>query len=167
VPLIHQSLCAKQKEKWPLPHEIYILMEETGSEEVNGARQWLTSEILTMGDWDPEDRGLRPAWVNSSQDFICKITRAQWTEGVSQAVENLLCKCKVLSSNPSLPPKGSSYWKKKALQNTDNTRRVKSVGKLIWSGEENKQGNPWPQHKCHDHKVGCRSFWAVSFLAAK
>jgi hypothetical protein len=30
-----------------------------------------------------------------------KITRAKWTEGVAQAVEHLLCKCKALSVNPS------------------------------------------------------------------
>jgi hypothetical protein len=37
---------------------------------------------------------LRPAWANTSQDPISKITRAKWTRGVAEAIENL-------SSNPS------------------------------------------------------------------
>jgi hypothetical protein len=35
---------------------------------------------------------------------ISKITRAKWTRGMAQAVENLLCKCESLSSN-SIPQK--------------------------------------------------------------
>jgi hypothetical protein len=30
-----------------------------------------------------------------------KVIRERWTGGVAQAVERLLCKCEVLSSNPS------------------------------------------------------------------
>jgi hypothetical protein len=44
---------------------------------------------------------LKPVQANSSRDPILKITGAKWTEGVSQAIEHLLCKCEVLSSNPS------------------------------------------------------------------
>jgi hypothetical protein len=47
---------------------------------------------------------LRPASANRSQDPISKITRAKWTGGMAQEVENLLYKCKALSSNP-IPPK--------------------------------------------------------------
>jgi hypothetical protein len=43
---------------------------------------------------------LRSAWGNSSQDSISKITRAKWNR-VGVAVEHLLCKHEVLSSNPS------------------------------------------------------------------
>jgi hypothetical protein len=35
------------------------------------------------------------------QDWLGKITRAKWTGGVAQAKEDLFCKCKALSSNPS------------------------------------------------------------------
>jgi hypothetical protein len=42
----------------------------------------------------------RPAWANSSWDSIAKITTAKWTGGIAQAVECLLCKSEVLSSNP-------------------------------------------------------------------
>jgi hypothetical protein len=38
--------------------------------------------------------------ANSSQDPISKITRAKWTEGMSQVVEHLLYKHESLSSNP-------------------------------------------------------------------
>jgi hypothetical protein len=61
-----------------------------------------------LGDRDQEDRGLRPAWANSSQDSISKITRAKWTRGVAQATKHLICKCETLSSNPTStkkPPK--------------------------------------------------------------
>jgi hypothetical protein len=37
------------------------------------------------------------------KDPISKITRAKWTGGVAQVVQHLLCKYKILSSNPSLP----------------------------------------------------------------
>jgi hypothetical protein len=35
------------------------------------------------------------------ETLISKITRAKWTGDVAQAVEHLLCKCEVLSPNPS------------------------------------------------------------------
>jgi hypothetical protein len=54
-----------------------------------------------LGGWHQEDHGSRPAWGNSLQDTISKITRAKWAKAMSHAVESLLCKCKVLSSNPS------------------------------------------------------------------
>jgi hypothetical protein len=57
---------------------------------------------------------LRPAQANSLQDPISKITREKWTGGVAQAVECLLCKREVLSSNPSLAKK-----KKKEKKNLD------------------------------------------------
>jgi hypothetical protein len=34
------------------------------------------------------------------QDPIFKITKAKWTGGVAQVVEQLLCKCELLSSVP-------------------------------------------------------------------
>jgi hypothetical protein len=43
----------------------------------------------------------RPAPANSWRNSISKITRAKWTGGVAQAVEHLLCKPEVLSSNSS------------------------------------------------------------------
>jgi hypothetical protein len=36
---------------------------------------------------------------------MSQIIGAKWTGGVAQVVERLLCKCKVLSSNPILPIK--------------------------------------------------------------
>jgi hypothetical protein len=54
-----------------------------------------------LGGRDREDHGLRPAWANSLQDPISKITRAKWTRDLVQTIECLLCKCKALSSNPS------------------------------------------------------------------
>jgi hypothetical protein len=42
-----------------------------------------------------------PARANSSKVSISKIIRAKWVGGVAQALECLLCNCKVLSSNPS------------------------------------------------------------------
>jgi hypothetical protein len=58
-----------------------------------------------LGGWDQEDHGSRPAWKNSSKDSMSKITREIWTGGVAQVVDNLLCKCKALSSNSSLTKK--------------------------------------------------------------
>jgi hypothetical protein len=46
---------------------------------------------------------------------IYKIIREKQTEGVAQAVEFLLCKCKVLSSNPS-PTKKKKKERKKCLE---------------------------------------------------
>jgi hypothetical protein len=65
-------------------------------------------DILSSGIQMPikidslEDCSSRPAQANSSQDPISKKTTRKWTRGMAQAVEHLLCKCKVLSSNPSL-----------------------------------------------------------------
>jgi hypothetical protein len=41
---------------------------------------------------------------------ISKITTTKWTGNVAQAIEHLLCKCEVLSSNPNPtpPPKKAS-----------------------------------------------------------
>jgi hypothetical protein len=47
------------------------------------------------------------------EDPISKITSTRWTGGVAQAVECFLCKCRVLSSNPS------PAEKKKKLKNTE------------------------------------------------
>jgi hypothetical protein len=44
------------------------------------------------GGWDQEDHGSRPIPVNSAQDPISKITRAEWTGGVAQATEFLRSK---------------------------------------------------------------------------
>jgi hypothetical protein len=54
-----------------------------------------------LGSRDQEDYGSKPAHTNNFQDSISKITREEWTGGVAQVVECLLCKCKVLNSNPS------------------------------------------------------------------
>jgi hypothetical protein len=53
-----------------------------------------------LGGWDQEDHGSRPAWANSLQDPISKITKTKWIGSVAQVVECLLCRCKALSSNP-------------------------------------------------------------------
>jgi hypothetical protein len=51
-----------------------------------------------------ENCSLRPAQANSSQDSISKITIEKWAGGVTQVIENLLCKHKAPSSNPSPIP---------------------------------------------------------------
>jgi hypothetical protein len=53
---------------------------------------------------DREDCSLRLVWENGLQDTKPKITRAKWTEGVSQAVKCLLGKIEALSSNSSPTP---------------------------------------------------------------
>jgi hypothetical protein len=63
-----------------------------------GHQWWLTP--VTLNIWEA-DQGLRPAWANSCQHPISKITRAKWTIGVTQAIECLLWKSEALSSNPS------------------------------------------------------------------
>jgi hypothetical protein len=55
-----------------------------------------------LGGLGWEDGGLKPAQTNSSTDPIFKITRANWTGGVAQAVDHLLCKCEV---QMPIPPK--------------------------------------------------------------
>jgi hypothetical protein len=46
--------------------------------------------------WDGEGCESGPAWANSSQDPVSKITRTKWTGGVAQVTE-----CKALSSHIS------------------------------------------------------------------
>jgi hypothetical protein len=48
------------------------------------------------------------------QDTISKITRAKRTGGLSQMVEHLVGKCKVLSLNPSIAKKPQKNQKTKA-----------------------------------------------------
>jgi hypothetical protein len=55
---------------------------------------------------------LRPAWANSSQDPISKITREKRAEGVAQVVECLLCKCFALGLNPSPTKKKKKVYYK-------------------------------------------------------
>jgi hypothetical protein len=43
--------------------------------------------------------------ANSLRNPISKITRVEWTTGMVQVVECLLCKCETLSSNPKLTGK--------------------------------------------------------------
>jgi hypothetical protein len=62
-----------------------------------------------LGSWDQENCTSRPAQANSLQDSIFKRTRAKWTGGVTQAVENLLCKHKALISKPS-PTKKNIFF---------------------------------------------------------
>jgi hypothetical protein len=69
-------------------------------------RQCLTPVILAT--WDAEIRRIMvqgQTRANSSQYPISKITREKWTIGVARAAENLLCKLKALSLNPSPPHK--------------------------------------------------------------
>jgi hypothetical protein len=71
--------------------------------------QWRMSVILAT--WEVAIRrfhGSRPGWANSSWDPISKITRTKWTGAVAQKVQHMLCKCKVLSSNPSPTKKKNS-----------------------------------------------------------
>jgi hypothetical protein len=58
-----------------------------------------------LGGWEQEDQGFRPDQANNSWDPISKITTAKWTGGETQVLEDLLCKCEGLSSNPSLTKK--------------------------------------------------------------
>jgi hypothetical protein len=59
---------------------------------------------------------LRPAQANSSRDPISKITRAKWTGGTAQVVENLLCKNEALSS--TLMPSKKKKKKEFILRNS-------------------------------------------------
>jgi hypothetical protein len=59
-----------------------------------------------------ENCSLRPAQANSSQDSISKITIEKWAGGVTQVIENLLCKNEALSPNSS-PTKKKKERKKK------------------------------------------------------
>jgi hypothetical protein len=65
------------------------------------------------------------AWANSSQDPVSKIARAKWTGGVAQVVKHLLCKCEVLTSNPSPNPN-----KQKTLSHFGTSPSIV----MAWSG---------------------------------
>jgi hypothetical protein len=66
-----------------------------------GADGTHTCDPSYLGGCDGEDQVSRPPQANSSWDPISQKTRVKWTGGMAQAVEYLLCKCKVLRSNPS------------------------------------------------------------------
>jgi tRNA G10 N-methylase Trm11 len=65
---------------------------------------------------------LRPAWANSSQDPISKITRAKLTRGVAQVI----CQWEALSSNHS-PTKKKKKKKRKKInpffRNEEETKK--------------------------------------------
>jgi hypothetical protein len=46
-----------------------------------------TYNPIYLGNWDWEDLGSRPVPANSSEASISKITRAKWTGGVAQVIE--------------------------------------------------------------------------------
>jgi hypothetical protein len=46
-------------------------------------RRVINSNTSYLGSWDQEDCGSRPAWANSSQDPISKITTAKWAVDVA------------------------------------------------------------------------------------
>jgi hypothetical protein len=71
----------------------------------------VVTHISNPGGRDWENCSSRPAWANSSQDAISKITRAKWGGHVTQAVECLLYKDEALSS--TLSPHSVSPKKKK------------------------------------------------------
>jgi hypothetical protein len=52
-----------------------------------------------------------------SETPIPKITRAKWTRGVAQVVENLLCKCETLISNPSPEKKKINDMHRQLIKN--------------------------------------------------
>jgi hypothetical protein len=86
---------------------------------------------IILAAWKLRSRisSFRPDWANSLQDPISKITRAKWTGGVAQAVEGLLCKHEVLSSNHSSikkKKKGSMTWKRKRRANIEKQRTENS-----------------------------------------
>jgi hypothetical protein len=54
-----------------------------------------------LGGQDLEYSGSMPVWANYVGDPISKETGAKWTEVMVQAIDGLVCKYKVLSSNPS------------------------------------------------------------------
>jgi hypothetical protein len=72
-----------------------------------------------LGGWDHQENGdSRPVWINGSQDPISKITRAKWT---GDAVECLLCKYDVLSSNPNTTEKNKETQTHKILDRQNLT----------------------------------------------
>jgi hypothetical protein len=54
----------------------------------------------SLGGWNQEDHGLRPALQIVHKTPISKITRAKWTRVVTQEVEHLLCKYEPHSHPP-------------------------------------------------------------------
>jgi hypothetical protein len=89
-----------------------------------------------LGGWDPEDWGLRPAWANSSQDPISKITRAKWTGGVAQAMEYLLCKCKVPWVKPKCQKKIKKYkWNMLGSKRATRVPSMLSTHCILWVEE--------------------------------
>jgi hypothetical protein len=64
---------------------------------------------VILAFWDVEIRRTvvqnQPSQANSLQDLISNITRAKWTGGVAQVVEQLRCKHEALCSNPNLKKK--------------------------------------------------------------
>jgi hypothetical protein len=62
-----------------------------------------------------EDQSSNPAWTNSFQDPISKITRAKWIGGMAQAVECFLWKHEAWNSNPS--PTGKKKITKSPFKN--------------------------------------------------
>jgi hypothetical protein len=72
--------------------------------------QWLSSVILNT--WETEI-GRIMVWGKPKQTVHKapppKITKAKWTGGGVQVVESLLCKYKVLSSNPIPPLQKKGY----------------------------------------------------------
>jgi hypothetical protein len=79
------------------------------------------------GGWDLEDRGSRPAWANSSQYPISKISRAKQTGGVVEVVEHLLCKNEALSSNPSCAERKRTEEFQEGHGKTNTTRHSPPV----------------------------------------
>jgi hypothetical protein len=64
-----------------------------------------------------------------------KITRANWTGGVAQSVEYLLCKCEALSSNAS-PTKKNKKKKRKATRNWWEREEATARRKAANKGEQ-------------------------------
>jgi hypothetical protein len=73
-------------------------------ENTKEAGHWRLMPII-LATWEAEIRRLLVE--GHSRQIVCetpifKITRAKWTGGLAQVVQHLICKCKALSSNPSL-----------------------------------------------------------------
>jgi hypothetical protein len=84
----------------------YFLFSEVTCKQRNKEMGWTpvvhTCHLSYLRGWDWEDHGSRPAWSNSLQDPISKMTKAYRTMCGTQMVECLLCKHDTLSSNSSL-----------------------------------------------------------------
>jgi hypothetical protein len=65
-----------------------------GSLRTSAGPWWHACNPSYLGGREREDRGSRPAQANGSQDPISKITRAQWTGGVAQAVDTCCASAK-------------------------------------------------------------------------